>query len=364
MQKYQGSQGLTRGPFLIVCLQYLICLKFAPMEGFHIYGVNLTFPKIFKYNMDKYLWAAQSGEKNRIGTGIAMELLQLRYFKMLAESEHLTKTAGKLFISAPSLSATIARLEKELGVQLFDRAGKRLKLNNNGRVFLSHINDMFDNLNNAISSVKKRTDDTVNVAVTSPMGWQEIFLDYIVHHPEISFSAKMITDEDLKNQDSLSEYDFVLAKSSARSFLSPRTWEQVEVAQTYHYLAVYPGHPFAERESIRLIEAKDEGFIVLPKEYSARRYFDDICQAAGFKPVIVAECGYALRSTMLSQKRGIVISGKLIRKNISWYDAVLIPITEPQMQVGQSVFWRKKQELTPQAQQFFDYVREFIKENE
>ena len=50
-----------------------------------------------------------------------MELLQLRYFKAVAENESLTQTANKLFISPPSLSSTISRLEKELGTELFDR---------------------------------------------------------------------------------------------------------------------------------------------------------------------------------------------------------------------------------------------------
>ena len=49
-----------------------------------------------------------------------MELLQLYYFKVLAEREHLTRTAESLMIAAPSLSATISRLENELGVKLFD----------------------------------------------------------------------------------------------------------------------------------------------------------------------------------------------------------------------------------------------------
>lgn len=50
-----------------------------------------------------------------------MDLLQLRYFKLLAENQHLTKTAQQLKISSPSLSATLKRLENELGAELFDR---------------------------------------------------------------------------------------------------------------------------------------------------------------------------------------------------------------------------------------------------
>ena len=48
-----------------------------------------------------------------------MELLQLRYFHALAATESMSATAKALFISVPSLSLTISRLEKELGVPLF-----------------------------------------------------------------------------------------------------------------------------------------------------------------------------------------------------------------------------------------------------
>ena len=45
-----------------------------------------------------------------------MELLQLKYFQTVARLEHMTKAAEELHIAQPSLSKTIARLEKDLGV--------------------------------------------------------------------------------------------------------------------------------------------------------------------------------------------------------------------------------------------------------
>lgn len=65
-----------------------------------------------------------------------MELLQLKYFRELAQSQHLSKTAEKLHIAQPSLSQTLRRLETELDTPLFDRVGKRIVLNDYGK-FLS-----------------------------------------------------------------------------------------------------------------------------------------------------------------------------------------------------------------------------------
>lgn len=68
-----------------------------------------------------------------------MDLLQLRYFLMVARMEHITKAANALHMTQPSLSKAISRLEKEVGAPLFDRHGRQIRLNENGRIFLKHI---------------------------------------------------------------------------------------------------------------------------------------------------------------------------------------------------------------------------------
>ena len=65
-----------------------------------------------------------------------MELQQLKYFKAVAEVGKISDAAESLFISAPALSTSISRLEKELGVQLFDRTNNKISLNIQGQIFL------------------------------------------------------------------------------------------------------------------------------------------------------------------------------------------------------------------------------------
>ena len=69
-----------------------------------------------------------------------MELQQLKYFKTVAAIGKISEAAEALFISAPALSTSISRLEKELGVQLFDRYAKRIALNAQGEIFLRYVN--------------------------------------------------------------------------------------------------------------------------------------------------------------------------------------------------------------------------------
>ena len=85
-----------------------------------------------------------------------MELLQLTYFLELAESEHVTKTAEKLMISQPALSLTIRRLEDELGAALFDRNGRNIRLNENGRLFRTYAEDALRLLQEGKSELSQR----------------------------------------------------------------------------------------------------------------------------------------------------------------------------------------------------------------
>ena len=57
-----------------------------------------------------------------------MNLSQLYYFRKLAEIEHYGKASKELFITQPSLSNAIGNLERELGVQLFERVGRNVRL--------------------------------------------------------------------------------------------------------------------------------------------------------------------------------------------------------------------------------------------
>ncbi len=99
-----------------------------------------------------------------------MELLQIKYFKVIAETENISKAAEQLYIAQPSLSQTLKRLEEELGTPLFDRTGKRIALNGAGKIFLKYCNEVLTSLQNAeleLNEYKGNVQQDVNIAVES-----------------------------------------------------------------------------------------------------------------------------------------------------------------------------------------------------
>jgi DNA-binding transcriptional LysR family regulator len=83
-----------------------------------------------------------------------MELRHLRYFVAVAEEENVTRAAERLHVSQPPLSRQIRDLEEELGVQLFERSAKAVRLTDAGRVFLNEARSVLDRVDEATRAVK------------------------------------------------------------------------------------------------------------------------------------------------------------------------------------------------------------------
>ena len=86
-----------------------------------------------------------------------MTLNQLNYFKTVAEYENFHRAAEKLFVSQPSLSRSIASLESELGIPLFEKKGRRIFLTKGGKVFLEYAERILNECDIATNKMMELT---------------------------------------------------------------------------------------------------------------------------------------------------------------------------------------------------------------
>lgn len=86
-----------------------------------------------------------------------MNLAQLYYFRKLAQLQHYTKAAKELYITQPSLSDSIASLEQELGIALFQKEGRNIKLTKHGSEFYQYVCASLNELEKGIEAAKEKS---------------------------------------------------------------------------------------------------------------------------------------------------------------------------------------------------------------
>ena len=146
-----------------------------------------------------------------------MNLNQLYYFQKVAQLQHYHQAAKELNISQPSLSRSIANLEEELGVSLFQKNGRNIELTKYGSIFLEHVNRIIDEIKiaeNKMKSLAGSSSGHIDIGYVFPLAKSYIprlvrsFLNQQENH-EITFSlSQEITKNliaDLKNE----KYDVV-----------------------------------------------------------------------------------------------------------------------------------------------------------
>jgi len=240
-----------------------------------------------------------------------MELLQLAYFLELAESEHVTKTAEKLMISQPTLSLTIRRLEEELGVQLFDRTGRNVRLNENGRLFRTYAEDALRILRKGKTELalrKEKRKPFVAVGIQSPYVWQDLTGGFATRYPQYALSQQSVEDGSWKNSLLSGAIDFYIGGLlDGPQAVPDGRFDSLTFAEG-SLCVIVPASSYAGRESVRLSELSEASFICRPAEEVFQQYTDRLCRLEGFTPKISMVCDYTVREAMVAEGHGLSFS--------------------------------------------------------
>ncbi|HIX71744.1 MAG TPA: LysR family transcriptional regulator, partial [Candidatus Anaerobutyricum stercoripullorum] len=127
-----------------------------------------------------------------------MDITQLIYFKIIAETGSLTKAAQQLHISQPAMSAMLKKFEEELGAELFDRSPNRIVLNEAGETALRHADRILkdvEQMREDVLNVARKT-LTLSVAFCDPGVQLYSVPRFAVACPEIHLKEEMYDGED------------------------------------------------------------------------------------------------------------------------------------------------------------------------
>ncbi len=282
-----------------------------------------------------------------------MELLQLRYFKEACESENFSAVANKYMVPQPSISKTIKKLENELGVQLFDRNGKKISLNGNGRYFYEKINIALANID---EGVKHFSSSSSNIVIYTQAGSRFVSLlsaDFLTSHQNI-FLSNINFSSDLKNK-----YDFTFMQIID----DMSEYEYVELMQDEIIAVISKDNPISTKDEISINDLSNEPFIGYYRSMNLRDFTDSYCKEKGnFTPVYAFETNdYTAIRYMIQKNKGISLMPKKFFDLQSTNDVVTVPIKE-KVYRSLSLAWNKNKILNDAEQEFLSYTTKWFAE--
>ncbi|WP_339202157.1 LysR family transcriptional regulator [Paenibacillus sp. FSL P2-0322] len=287
-----------------------------------------------------------------------MELLQLQYFLTVARLEHVTEAARSLHVTQSSLSKTIQRLEEDLGVPLFDRTGRKLRLNEFGSRFLHRAERALFELEQGkqeLSDLSSPEHGTLELAVTTASTLPNILREFRKKRPYIQFHVQMLTTQEMVTLLHRGEVDFCLSSP-------PIEGDDIECQIVFIdpiLVAVPKGHRLADRSSVTLTDLRDEWFVGVKRGYGTRDLVDSICKSEGFIPKYVYEGDEPARlSTLVEAEIGIAFIPSTARNSREHLKYLQVENHELVREIA--LLWHRSRYISRATLEFREVVVEYF----
>lgn len=285
-----------------------------------------------------------------------MELLQLRYFCVVAKHQNMTKAAAELMISQPALSKTIASLEKELGTPLFVRRNRSIFLNRAGEILYQKIDQSINLIDDTVSEIRELSNDpfgNVRLLVLSASSYMPGF--YIAFHQRYPFIKLQLSNYIRYEHMFMYDCDFCITADAGFTPLAGNC--VVPILTERFVLAVQKQHPLAGRGSIHLKEAAPYPFVASNRREDLEFY----CLKAGFRPNIIAECDNGTTyEAFLRGGVGISVVPEITLGSVLPEDIVCIPLTYPVIERTISLTYDSRRRMSNAGQLFLQFCMEYF----
>ncbi|HAG04422.1 MAG TPA: LysR family transcriptional regulator [Lachnospiraceae bacterium] len=255
-----------------------------------------------------YIITALSNHKILKHGGYNMEFKSYEYVQAIKEERSFSKAAKKLFISQPSLSQYISRLEEQVGVTLFDRSTSPVNLTYEGELYLEAMAQIME----IQKSMQKKFDDIsdmkigrLNIGLTPskadtvlPM----VLPEFRKQYPNIELTLTEAPSSRLETMLERGEVDICLMNLPIKS----RNIEYEEITKENILLCVPPNfpenlvHDGKNGKYVKISELVDQPFVFLHPDQRIRQIGDALFQADEVKPKVAIETGSIQTSLLLT----------------------------------------------------------------
>lgn len=288
-----------------------------------------------------------------------MKIDYLKDFVVLADTENYLEASETLFISQSSLSKHIKALETELGVSLFERTTRQVKLNDYGRTFLDYAKQIVQLQYQYTTAIMNQSNHVMHsltiasIPIMAPYGITDAIAKFNGENKNVT--VHLIEGESKQSKELLRQEQCELA------FIREANDTDEEFAKvpytTDNLAAILPiGHPLASEKELYLEYLREENFLLLRPGYVLNDICIDACKKAGFYPKI-AYTGQQAGNIIDLVGKGMGISLLMKKPILSLRDdKVAIVDVIPTLSTQIKLYYKKKTILSTAAMHFINSI--------
>jgi len=297
-----------------------------------------------------------------------MELRQLITFRTVASTLNFSRAAEVLSYVPSNVTMQMKALEDELGVRLFDRLGKQLVLTTAGKRFLTHVQSVLDQLEEAKTVVH----DNEVLSGTLTISANEVICAYRLpavfqlfrsRHPGVRLIFRSVPNQELKQTlfEGSADVVFMLDEPIRSNGLAVEPL----LEETFRLFAA-PDHPLAKRTVLRLEDFHEEVFLTNEKGCPYRTMFDRSFEKEGVDSITYLEfqSAEAIKQCAISGI-GIAFLPEIVAEaEVERGELVALPWQIPDLHVYTQMLWHKDKWLSPIMMSFIEAAREILASEE
>ena len=260
-----------------------------------------------------------------------MEIRDLRNFVKVVQAGSFTRAAEQSFVSQPSLSKSIKRLEEELDVELLERTTRFIRLTDEGKVVFEQSKkaiSAMDEIQLHLNDLRHVHSGTIKIGIPPLIGtlfFPTLARAFHQKYPNVLLElhergAKLIgqlVDEGTVN------IGFVVLPTNDKLF------EVRSFIEDEFVLFIHKDHPLAQKEIVSIKELKNESFIIFSEEFTLHDVVIQACNKAGFIANIAYKSSqWDLIIELVASQLGITLLPKSIFEKQNNKDIKIVPIVE------------------------------------
>lgn len=296
--------------------------------------------------------------------GIYMELQQLKYFKAVAATGKISDAAEALFISAPALSTSISRLEKELGTKLFDRTSNRITLNAQGDIFLKYVNHIFSNLESAKLELQQsilHQSPHISLLSINTLIWANLIASFTAEFSQYTLSCSTTSAPHLAENGFTPQHNFLLAYECEIPPAYAEKLDSIFLFQATPTVMVHKDHPLSKKKKLDVQELVNERLFLSMPNSSLHNRVQQLFELHDLPFPADNFYTYMVRQKMVAENKGISFlsqhPGYSAHPNIRY-----IPLADPFSPWHARLYWRKDRPLSDEEAVFRDFAIQFYRD--